>query len=91
METENNTRTYIPCDCTCSILEISDWKDENQSLISLYVSAYQEKGSAISWTIKRRIKAAWYMLRGKEFCLYEVYIPKEQLKNILWEYLAKVQ
>jgi hypothetical protein len=91
MGTENNIRTYIPCDCTCSILEISDWKDENESFISLYVDAYQEKGATISWTIKRRIKAAWHMLRGKEFLLYELCLPKEQLRNTLKEYLTKTE
>ena len=65
METENVTRTDIKCDCTCSILEITDWKDMDESFISLYVNAYQEKGSAITWTIKRRI-ICWITMT----CLY---------------------
>jgi hypothetical protein len=89
MQVENTVETYINCDCSCSILRILDWKSIDKSILSLYVSAFMEKQPSFFYKVKRRIKAAWCMLRGKEFLLYELYIGTEQLKNTLKEYLAK--
>lgn len=34
-------------------------------------------------TLKRRIQAAWFMLRGKEYQLHEVVLTKEQWKDFV--------
>jgi len=73
-------RFFIPCDCGCNIMEF-DYFDEEEMFISNYVSTFYEKQDQIFGNILRRIKFIWFILRGKEFHLYEVVIRKEQLQE----------
>lgn len=91
IEEENVTKTYLPCDCGCSIIEIVDWKDMDESFLVIYVSAFGEKQSPIKHNIKERLKMIWAAIRGKNYRLYDLTISKKQFREFLHEYLDKAE
>jgi len=79
MDTEK--RFFVPCDCYCNIIAI-DFIDEKDGClyVSNYVSSFYEKQGILS-NLANRIKLLWFILRGKEFSLYDVVIDKEMLQD----------
>jgi len=75
-------RFEIECDCGCGRLAISKWnedppEDEELFLSYSYPAFYSMQRGA--WDIiKDRLQMIWFILRGKEFYLYELIIPRKQ-------------
>lgn len=71
---------HIHCTCGCGngfqiIFRLNE--DEEFAYIDTLASGFYTKQRGI-WEIISRIKAAWFMLRGKEYCLHEVMLSKKQ-------------
>lgn len=76
------------CKCSCEnafhiIFRIED--EENYAIISTLTAGYYMHQTDFFGRMKRRIKAAWHMLMGKEFYLHEVILDKEQWNNLVNE------
>lgn len=41
-------------------------------------------------TIKEKIKRIWYIIRGKEYCYFDILIDKDELQEFK-EFVAKIQ
>jgi hypothetical protein len=79
----------IECDCAggCSILKFADLDEDNESEDSLfgiehYATSFGYKQVGIFDTIWHRIRFAWYILRGKEFFLYDVVLDYKNLLKL---------
>ena len=71
----------ILCNCGCGnglqiIFRLKE--DKDFVYIDTLVSNFYAEQRGIWETIKRRIKAAWFMLSGKEYSLHDVVLSKEQ-------------
>lgn len=72
---------HIPCTCGCgngSRIVFRLKKDEEFAYIDTLASGFYTEQRGIWATIKKRIKAAWFMLSGKEYHLHDVILSKEQ-------------
>lgn len=81
---------YIPCDCDCSILEISRFRDEPELYISLYVSGYYTYQNMLWKNLIENIKLIWNIITGKRYCLYEVVVGQSKVKE-LKDYLFSLE
>ena len=80
----------IGCECGCEqAINIVRYEDEidNKILYDYYITVtsglFYERQRGIWQIIKSRIKAAWYMLRGKEYLLCDVNIKEEEISKII--------
>lgn len=72
---------HIHCTCGCGNgfqIMFRFEEDENYAYIDTLTSGFYSEQRGIWDTIKRRIKAAWFMLRGQEYRLHEVVLSKDQ-------------
>lgn len=58
-------------------------EDEDFAYIDTLASGFYSGQRGIWKTIYNRIKAAWFMLRGKEYHLHEIVLSKEQWKEFV--------
>ena len=80
----------IGCECGCEqAINIVRYEDEidNKILYDYYITItgglFYERQRGICQIIKSRIKAAWCMLRGKEYLICDVNIKKEDIDKII--------
>ena len=71
----------VRCTCGCGngfqiIFRFEE--DENYVYIDTLTSGFYSEQRGIWDTIKRRIEAAWFMLRGQEYHLHDVVLSKDQ-------------
>ena len=76
----------IHCTCGCGngfqiIFRFEE--DEDFAYIDTLTSGFYTEQRGIWETIKRRVKAAWFMLRGKKYRFHEVVLSKEQWKEFV--------
>ena len=72
----NKEEFIFGCECGCSKLILE--KDEDGYVFAdLYYSSFYGKQSVIKNRIVERIKMLWFVLRGKDFSLYDLYISPE--------------
>ena len=74
------------CSCGCGnglqiILRLDE--DDHFAYINTLASGFYTEQRSIWKTIMHRIKAAWFMLRGKEFYLHEILITKYQWNDFV--------
>lgn len=75
---ENNISTLCTCGCDNGIVvKIFCEDDDDYAFISTVANCFYSKQDGILRTIARRMKAAWFMLCGKEFRLHEVALSKK--------------
>lgn len=72
---------YVKCDCGCGAafdiaVRLDATDDYFVAIDTLIPGFYANDWSTIA-IIKHRVKAAWYMLRGKEYYLHEVALSKK--------------
>lgn len=70
---------YIKCECTRELLEIELFDDEY--IITLYADCFdaeQKKAYQVIWD---RVRAAWFMLRGKQFRMFELCLSKDKFED----------
>ena len=73
----------IYCNCGCIngfsfTFRIEDDDDLDYVYLSTFASGFYAYQCKFLKILKERIKAAWFMLRGKEYHLHEVILTKEQ-------------
>ena len=78
-ETEHVNKINIDCDCGCGHLVIMSWNDDDTVCM-----AYYPYGAIADYKpIRRRLKAVWNILRGKEYTLYDLVFTKEILPELM--------
>ena len=79
----NNNKFLLDCDCGCSILKFTkeEWDGDTWFSLQYYISGIHTGESFFS-KIAGRIKAAWFMLTGKEYLLYDVLLTKERFVEL---------
>lgn len=86
---KDKDRFLIPCDCSCSILEIQtldmgDEKDDNDFLfLSYYVSAFYRDQVGLFQTLITRMKLLWTIAIGKEYRFQETIIQRKDVDGLI--------
>jgi len=83
----------LPCDCGCSILQLTVDKDEEEYAegnFSIYELGFYTHQSPFWSDFKKNVKLIWYILRGRRFCLYEVVIPAKKMEEFK-EFVANIK
>lgn len=75
-----NISTFCKCGCTNGF--VVQFKFESNEFFDVYISTttagFYARQYSFLGRLKCRIKAAWFMLCGKEFYLHEIVLNKEQ-------------
>ena len=83
---DNNIIITCGCGCGDGFEIIFKYHDEHDCVyLSTTTSGFYAMQDSFTKRLSRRIKAAWFMLRGKEFLLHEVIISKERWNNFVDE------
>lgn len=79
-EDDNRKQVILNCDCGCHQgINITYDADLKYYYIDVVCGAFTERQKGLFRTIRERIKAAWFMLRGKEYRLCDICVTKEQV------------
>ena len=76
------------CSCGCSELQFSQWKDDGMSFISLVIPARQADGYT---GFRNTLKIIWALLRGKEYCFYDIVIEDNDSLNKFKEFVGNMK
>ena len=83
----NKKRIAVPCDCGCNIVTFNRWPkqeygknsiDPETIIISNYWLGFYANQNSVLSILKGRLKAIWYVIRGKEYELYDIVIDNEE-------------
>ena len=76
--------TYCKCGCGngFAITFYAEY-EYGHVVISTATSGFLALQNGIFKAVKRRIKAAWFMLCGREYCLHDVVLSKEEFNVLL--------
>jgi len=73
-------RIHVDCNCGCTMLEISQWQ-EKEEVGEVYISQYIPSFYALQkpgWNkFKDIVKMIWYIIRGKEYLLYDIALTEK--------------
>lgn len=85
---ENEFITFCKCGCDNGIVLKADNEDEEVSLqiVSDNFYSMQNKGKM---SIKEKFKRIWYIIKGKEYCYFDILIGKDELQEFK-EFVAKL-
>ena len=78
------------CDCHDYHFMMFEWWSEDKKFAQVTANAYVSIGGRDWDSLRKRVHAAWRMLRGKEYSYYEVVLGEEdavRLRNALNEYI----
>lgn len=81
-----DSELYSSCDCGCGNGIHFNFKltpHDNEVIFETVVSGHTAYQNNSWWQFKRRLKAAWFMLRGKEYILHEVIINQYDWTNFV--------
>ena len=81
-------RFVIECDCGCSELVFDQWKDDGLSFISLMIPAWSSKNYN---NFKNTCKIIWSILRGKQYCFFEIVIDDNEQLTRFKEFVANMK
>ena len=78
---KNESRFQLQCQDGCGIIEFEYLRDERaESLyVTYWVRQFHARKIKVFRVIKNRISAAWMMLRGKEYQLFDIVIENEKI------------
>lgn len=69
-------KKYVECDCGCSILsfesEVFDEQIGEEIYIYHHIPSYYANQNPIWNRLREVVKMIWYILRGKDYNLYEI-------------------
>lgn len=85
---ENEFVTFCNCGCGNGIVLKADNEDEEVSLQIVSDSFYimQDKGKM---SLREKIKRIWYIVKGKEYCYFDILIGKDELQKFK-EFVEKI-
>ena len=75
---------YVRCSCNCGdCIDMRFFIDDDEDFcyIGTSASVFYMKQDGLWGTIRQRLKAAWFMLCGKEYRLHELVLSWEDYKN----------
>lgn len=84
----------LTCECGCGngldvYIRVQDIPSSEDVAISTLCSCFMAHQDGIWETIKKRVRAAWLMLTGKEYLLHDIVVDrlmwKEMMKTMLEE------
>lgn len=80
--------TFCKCGCRNGVVLKFDNEDNEFSLQLVSDSFYfsQDKGKM---TLKEKLKRIWYIIRGKEYCYFDILIDKNELREFK-EFVARM-
>ena len=78
----NDIHVHCSCNCgDCIDMRFFIDDDEDFCYIGTSASVFYMKQEGLWGTICQRLKAAWFMLRGKEYRLHELVLSWEDYQN----------
>ena len=85
--TKDEKIVIVNCDCGCNQeLHIKKYIDEDINNIEYYItfscSKFDEEQQTIFGIIKKRLKRAWYSLRGKDYRYFELFLNQENFRDL---------
>lgn len=78
---EEDKRLFLPCRCGCGIVEFFRDKDETED--TLYLEYYPIGFYAYQRPLRKRIKAIWNLIIGKEYRLFDIVVEYEDFKKVV--------
>lgn len=77
---ENEYVTFCKCGCRNGIVLKADSEDDDLSLQIVSDNFYimQNRGKM---SLKEKIKRIWYIIKGKEYCYFDILIDKNELQE----------
>ncbi len=80
--------TFCKCGCGNGVVLKFDNEDNEFSLQLVSDSFYfkQDKGKM---SLKEKMKRIWYIIRGKEYCYFDILIDKNELQEFK-EFVARM-
>lgn len=83
-ESDQNVVTYCGCGCVRGfVVNFKFAADEDEIFFSSTTSSFEAHQTGFFGRLKRRIRAAWFMLTGKEYLLHEVILTKAEFSRFL--------
>ncbi len=85
---QNENVTFCKCGCGNGVVLKFDNEDNEFSLQLVSDSFYfrQDKGKM---SFKEKLKRIWYIIRGKEYCYFDILIDKNELQEFK-EFVARM-
>lgn len=77
---------YIKCECMREAIIVEPYDEEY--IIALYVDCFYEEQKRAYQIVWNRLKAAWFMLSGKQHRLFDLYLSKEKFEEFKKELLS---
>lgn len=77
---------HTDCHCGCGNglrVVLRAFSDEDFVFIDTTTSCYYAHQLNFWSILRRRFQAAWHMLRGKEYCLHEIVLSREEWKDFV--------
>lgn len=77
---KNEYVTFCKCGCRNGIVLKANREDDDLSLQIVSDNFYimQNKGKM---SLKEKIKRIWYIIKGKEYCYFDILIDKNELQE----------
>lgn len=81
-----DTSRTVYCSCGCGKgmkMEFKFTAEDNVVIVDTITSGFQAYQYSIWDVLYCRVKAAWYMLRGKEYIIHEIVINRRHWTNFI--------
>lgn len=73
---------FIQCNCGCHNGLIFTWEDDVESLwINVVESKWYSEQQGVLKRIKEKLRRLWFVLRGKEYSLFEMVVEDNKLEE----------
>lgn len=84
---ENNMNKHdvlVSCDDGCVIIKMSKlkWEGHDEYFLEAYLAGLYVSRGFLS-EIFKRLRGAWFMLRGRDFLLYDIVMNEAKYKNLV--------
>jgi len=80
----------IECSCGCGTIDFGYYIDEKEFYISYNIPAFYSHQGNIFKILFRRLKLAWFILLGKEYCLYETVIESQEILDNFKNFISEI-
>ena len=78
---DKEKRHFLPCRCGCGTLEFL--RDTGEVEDTLYISFYPLGFYAHQAPLRKRLKAIWRLLIGKEYRLFDIVVDYEDFEEVV--------
>lgn len=82
--TSNDFTTYCSCGCGRGLhVSMKFFDADGEVFVDTVTSGFESRQSGFFGRWRRRLQAAWFMIRGKEYILHEVVLDREGWKQFV--------